>query len=229
MNFEMLLIRGRPLLNIRRELSVASASRNHFPIAFGDDGADGVQTNGGEEDKFDRNFKVRAALEYKIAHDPDYADLGAADEESLSQLPENGRVINRMHFCRDLGDGAPQAVGPTDAADNNGEENSEGASIGGILNLANSKFGARSSTVADYPHPAHHSQRQRRNDAEALAAHRNFSRGVGLAQRPNGVLRMWDSGRSSTRATHGMSIAVVLSEKIDFQGNDRDDKTITAA
>ncbi|KAJ7812936.1 hypothetical protein B0H14DRAFT_2319225, partial [Mycena olivaceomarginata] len=43
-----------------------------------------------------RRDKVRAALAYKIANDPDYADLGAPDEQALSQLPENGTVVDQI-------------------------------------------------------------------------------------------------------------------------------------
>ncbi|KAK7049007.1 ATP-dependent DNA helicase [Favolaschia claudopus] len=69
--------------------------------------------------------KVRAALQYKIAHDPDYADLGAPDDDALNQLPQNGTVVDRLPVCREgrQADGAPQAAGPKEAANNTVGEN----------------------------------------------------------------------------------------------------------
>lgn len=46
----------------------------------------------------DESFK--AALEYKIANDPDYADL-TVDLVALVQLPEYGSVAHRLPYCRE--------------------------------------------------------------------------------------------------------------------------------
>jgi hypothetical protein len=67
-----------------------------------------------------RRAKVKAALEYKIAHDPNYADL-IIDEDVLSQLPVNGSVADRIPSCREgRQDGVAMPVGPG-AADDDGE------------------------------------------------------------------------------------------------------------
>ncbi|CAK5270706.1 unnamed protein product [Mycena citricolor] len=89
-----------------------------------------------------RRDKVRDALEYKIAHDPDYANLGAPDEATLSQLPLNGSVVNRLSVCREgRQDGqAAMPAGPVQAAAVSGDNDEEGESattVGGVLNLGN--------------------------------------------------------------------------------------------
>lgn len=90
-----------------------------------------------------RADKVRQVLLYKIAHDPAYADLVAPDEEALSQLPENGSVVNRLTVLREgrQNDEAPDAAGPIDAAgDAGGEEGEEPEQfVGGVLNLGNGR------------------------------------------------------------------------------------------
>ncbi len=65
-----------------------------------------------------RREKVQRALEYKIAHDPNYAGMHI-DNEALSQLPENGTVVDRVSTCRpgrQDGQDAPEAAGPMDAS-----------------------------------------------------------------------------------------------------------------
>ena len=69
-----------------------------------------------------RRAKVRAALEYKIAHDPDYADL-TIDEETMEQLPQHGSVAHRLPYCREGrqdGGGAAMPVGPDAATEEDG-------------------------------------------------------------------------------------------------------------
>jgi hypothetical protein len=86
-----------------------------------------------------RRDKVRQALEYKIAHDPAYADLGRPDEEALSQLPEYGTVVDRIPTCREgrQSEGVPQAAGPTEAAGIGAANDDGGVFVGGILDLGN--------------------------------------------------------------------------------------------
>src|SRR3977135_1915606 len=48
-----------------------------------------------------RRDKVRAALEYKIMHDPAFSNYQVIDEDSLSQLPMNGSVVDRIPTCRE--------------------------------------------------------------------------------------------------------------------------------
>jgi hypothetical protein len=86
-----------------------------------------------------RRDKVRAALAYKIANDPDYTDLGAPDEEALTQLPENGTVVDRIPVCREgsQADGAPQPAGPTEAAGGTSGDDDGGVFVGGVLDLGN--------------------------------------------------------------------------------------------
>ena len=85
-----------------------------------------------------RREKVRAALQYKIAHDPHYADL-ILDNDALNQLPENGSVAHRVSTCIDRSQGAGPAtpVGPHAAAE--GEEadndNEDDQVVGGVINL----------------------------------------------------------------------------------------------
>lgn len=45
-----------------------------------------------------RREKVKAVLQYKIAHDPSYADL-LIDNNVLYQLPENGSVAHHLPTC----------------------------------------------------------------------------------------------------------------------------------
>lgn len=85
-----------------------------------------------------RREKVREALQYKINHDPHYRDL-QVDEEALSQLPENGTVVDRIPTCRagQQAD-APEAAGPAQAAaletlPDNGNESDQ--QINGVINL----------------------------------------------------------------------------------------------
>lgn len=86
-----------------------------------------------------RRDKVKAALEYKIGHDPEYADL-TIDQDALGSLPENGSVANRLPTCREgRQDGvAAMPVGPDAAA---GMEeaggNDDQFDVGGILDLGN--------------------------------------------------------------------------------------------
>lgn len=86
-----------------------------------------------------RRDKVRQALQYKIAHDPEYADLVMPDEEVLSQLPENGTVVDRIPTCREgrQADGVPQPAGPIEAAAIDSDNNEGGVTVGGILDLGN--------------------------------------------------------------------------------------------
>ena len=70
----------------------------------------------GHVDFMVRREKVKAALEYMIANDSDYADL-TINEEALQQLPEHGSlpVAHRLPNCREgrqNGSGAAMPVGP---------------------------------------------------------------------------------------------------------------------
>jgi len=90
-----------------------------------------------------RREKVRAALEYKILHDPAFAQYQQIDEHALSQLPLNGSVVERIPTCRSgrQADAVPDAVGPEQVApyitvaDGDGEEEEHNISIAGIPNL----------------------------------------------------------------------------------------------
>lgn len=99
-----------------------------------------------------RRDKVRAALEYKIAHDPDYRDLVRPDEDALARLPEMGTVVDQIPTCREgrQADGVAQPAGPTEAAGEDedgdlempvpgGNEPVEPVETfnGGVLNLGN--------------------------------------------------------------------------------------------
>lgn len=57
-----------------------------------------------------RREKVRAALEWKIANDPHYADL-QLDEDALAQLPESGSVVGRLQTAREGRQDGLQAQG----------------------------------------------------------------------------------------------------------------------
>ena len=97
-------------------------------------------------DFFVRREKVRDALQWKIAHDPDYADL-EVDEDVLSQLPERGSVVDRIPMCRQgtATDDAGGPVGPNEAAESDvsdeildADDGGEiGQAIGGVLDLGN--------------------------------------------------------------------------------------------
>lgn len=64
-----------------------------------------------------RREKVRAALVWKIANDPHYADL-QIDEDALANLPESGSVVGRLQTAREgRQDGlSAQGQGPANAA-----------------------------------------------------------------------------------------------------------------
>lgn len=84
-----------------------------------------------------RREKVKAALQYKIAHDPDYADL-IIDDDALRQLPENGSVAHRIPTCREgRQDEGAMPVGPDAAADNGDDESENEQVIGGVMDLGN--------------------------------------------------------------------------------------------
>jgi hypothetical protein len=83
-----------------------------------------------------RRAKVNAALQYKIAHDPDYANL-TVDEEALEQLPERGSVAHRLPYChegRQDGGGAAMPVGP-DAATEDGVANDDDQFVEGFVDI----------------------------------------------------------------------------------------------
>jgi hypothetical protein len=83
-----------------------------------------------------RREKVRAALQYKIAHGPHYADL-ILDNDALNQLPENGSVARRVSTCidRSQGQGPVTPVGPHAAAEGEGADNGDNQVVGGVVNL----------------------------------------------------------------------------------------------
>jgi len=84
-----------------------------------------------------RRAKVEAALEYKVAHDPCYADL-VIDRDALRQLPENGSVVDRIPSCREgRQDGAALPVGPDALAENGEEANEDEQVVGGVVDLGN--------------------------------------------------------------------------------------------
>lgn len=72
-----------------------------------------------------RRDKVLAALQYKIANDPNYSGM-QIDYEALTQLPENGSVAHRIPTCRagrqnnghppEAAGHPPEAAGPAEAA-----------------------------------------------------------------------------------------------------------------
>lgn len=70
-----------------------------------------------------RRDKVHAALEYKMSHDPSYANI-QLNLDALAQLPENGSVADRIPTCpigvhaqADPAAENLQAAGPVAAAD----------------------------------------------------------------------------------------------------------------
>ncbi len=83
-----------------------------------------------------RRNRVREALEYKIASDPNYADLQVNDE-ALSQLPVNGSVAHRVPTCRPgRQENAPvQAAGPEQAAGTEDANDENEQHVDGVLNL----------------------------------------------------------------------------------------------
>ena len=87
-----------------------------------------------------RREKVKAALQYKIAHDPDYADL-TIDEEALEQLPERGSVAHRLPYCREGrrdGSGAAMPVGPDAVSEEDGDpDDDDNQFVGGLIDIGN--------------------------------------------------------------------------------------------
>jgi len=84
-----------------------------------------------------RREKVKVALEYKIAHDPNYADL-VVDHDALNQLPINGSVAHRIPTCRDgRQDEVPLPVGPDAAATGGAAEDEDDVHVGGVIDVAN--------------------------------------------------------------------------------------------
>ena len=86
-----------------------------------------------------RREKVREALQYKIDHDPEYADL-TIDQDALNQLPENSSVANRLPVCREgRQDGAGPAVpvGPQTAASDDVDDADGQLQVAGVLDLGN--------------------------------------------------------------------------------------------
>jgi hypothetical protein len=87
-----------------------------------------------------RREKVKAALQYKIAHDPDYADL-TIDEEALEQLPERGSVAHRLPYCREGrqdGSGAAMPVGPDAVSGEDGDpDDDDDQFVGGLIDIGN--------------------------------------------------------------------------------------------
>jgi hypothetical protein len=84
-----------------------------------------------------RREKVKAALEYKITHDPNYADL-IIDHDVLRQLPENGSVADRIPSCCDrVQNRAALPVGPGATADHGERENEDELVVGGVMDLTN--------------------------------------------------------------------------------------------
>ena len=85
-----------------------------------------------------RRDKIRAALEYKIEHDPAYTDL-TIDHDALNNLPENGSVADRLPVCREgrQDGGAAMPVGPHAAAGTENADDFGEVVVGGILDLDN--------------------------------------------------------------------------------------------
>src|ERR1700761_747912 len=79
-----------------------------------------------------RRAKVRAALEYKKAHDPAYHDL-EIDEDALSQLPENGTVVDQIPTCQEgaQNGGAVGGAGPSQAARTSDNADDDAATLVG--------------------------------------------------------------------------------------------------
>ncbi len=92
-----------------------------------------------------RRAVVKAALEYKIGHDPNYAHV-IKDDELLEMLPEDGSVAHRLPTCR-VGrqdGGTPEAAGPSDAAPQEpeveeGQPAERERDVSGVLNLGGSQ------------------------------------------------------------------------------------------
>jgi len=83
--------------------------------------------------------KVREALEYKISHDPEYANL-RINQDALNQLPENGSVTDHLPVCQEgRQDGGPaMPVGPDAAAAPGDVGDVDGQLVvGGVLDLGN--------------------------------------------------------------------------------------------
>ena len=84
-----------------------------------------------------RREKVKATLQYKIAYDPDYADL-IINDDALGQLLENGSVAHRIPTCREAQqDEGAMPVGPGAAADNGDDESENEQVVGGVMDLGN--------------------------------------------------------------------------------------------
>lgn len=82
-----------------------------------------------------RRKKVRDALLYKIAHDPDYADL-EIDDDALSQLPMNATVVGRVPTIpKPTGASTVTASEPTEAAGVGDDGDLDEAFVGGVLNV----------------------------------------------------------------------------------------------
>ena len=83
-----------------------------------------------------RREKVKAALQYKIVHDPNYNDLNL-DDEVLSQLPENGSVADRVPTCREgRQDGGSMPAGP-DHATRDDDDEGDRSYVGGVMDVGN--------------------------------------------------------------------------------------------
>ena len=83
-----------------------------------------------------RQEKVKAVLQYKIAHDPNYNDL-ILDDEVLPQLPENGSVADHVPTCREgRQDGGSMPAGPDHTTWDDDEEGDH-SYAGGVMDVRN--------------------------------------------------------------------------------------------
>ncbi|KAF5336454.1 hypothetical protein D9611_006665 [Ephemerocybe angulata] len=127
------------IINFRQDISTIATRLPRLPedvdlVIIRQEGTDLEQ----HVDFMVRREKVRAALEWKIANDPHYADL-QLDEDALAQLPESGSVVGRLQTAREgRQDGLQaQGQGPENATAPEADDADDGNSqtVAGVMDL----------------------------------------------------------------------------------------------
>jgi hypothetical protein len=126
-----------------------------------------------------RREKIKAALQYKIAHDPNYSDL-IIDNDVLQELPENGSVANRIPSCRDnRQDELPLPAGPGSAATGGEPDDEDDLRVGGVVDVADQER----SEVEHLRRGAQEAVRQTRYEQSVVSYGRAYSWSIFIFRR----------------------------------------------